>query len=206
MPYGGTYLWRPERVDTSAWPGRYALALHVGEILLAAADLDANLTTLIAVLVSRDSPNRELAKGRFVNDKIRILEAVYPSHWRDTATFTKALQRVTQDRNSLAHAFWEPDLESLNSLDPNGEVPLVLQREKSKSGTPVDYEALYLTRVNIALLNVVCHDVTMQWAFGNLDGDFSIPEYVEGLAENPLYVGWPKTPEWAADVERVFPS
>lgn len=211
MPYGGTYLWRAERVDTSQWPARHALSLHVGEVLLAAADLDATLTTLIAVLVNRENPNRELAKGRFVNDKIRILETVYPSGWRDTDAFTRGLKRVTQDRNSLAHAFWEPDLEALKSVDEAGvegeqqELKLRLHREKSKQSTPVDFEALHQTRVDIGLLNVVCHDITFQWALGKLD-DVSIPAYVRGLADDPLYVGWPKTPEWLEDVERVFPT
>ncbi|UPL13220.1 hypothetical protein [Microbacterium galbinum] len=211
LPPGGTYFGRPERVDTSEWPARHALSFHVGDVLLAAADLDANLTTLIAVLVNRDHPNRELAKGRFVSDKIQILESVYPQGWRDTNALTRSLKRVTQDRNSLAHAFWEPDLEALKETDPSAmedepqELKLRLHREKSKKSTPVDFNALYQTRVDVGLLNMVCLDITNRWLFGELD-DVSIPEYVQSLGENPLYIGWPKSAEWAADVNRVFSS
>lgn len=204
LPPGGTYMWPPEKVDTSGWPARFALALYVGDILLAAASLDASLTNLIAVLVNKDNPNHDLAVGRFVNDKIKILESLYPPLWRDTSALTGAIKRVTQDRNSLAHAFWEPDLEGLSG-DDESEIPLILRREKSKHGTQVDLDALYRTRVDIGLLTIICNEITTGWVLEELSSDLSITEYVASFRNNPLLVGWPKWDRWAEDVSRLFP-
>lgn len=205
LPLGGTYMAPPERVDTAGWPARFALALHIGDIVLAAASFDANLTDLIAVLVDRDKPNHNLAVGRFVNDKIKILEALYPASWRDTDALTRAIKRVTQDRNSLAHAFWEPDFESLKG-DSESDIPLILRREKSKHGTQVDLDALYRTRVDIGLLSSICSHITMEHALGKLSTDLSITEYVTSFRKDPLIVGWPKWDRWVEDVSRLFPT
>lgn len=198
-------MWPPQKADTTGWPARFALALHVGDILLAAASFDANLTKLIAVFVNRSEPNHDLAVGRFVNDKIKILEALYPSSWRDTDALTIAIKRVTQDRNSLAHAFWEPDFEALTG-DKDSDVPLILRREKSKEGTQVDLEALYRTRVDVGLLDIICGEIALGWGMGELAEDLSITEYVASYRDNPLLVGWPKSDRWVEDVSRLFPT
>ncbi|WP_133434120.1 hypothetical protein [Aeromicrobium phragmitis] len=208
LPPGGTYLIRPERFDTSDWPPQRALALHIGEVLLAASELDAALTRLIGVLLNPEKPNLALARGRFVIDKIRMLETVYPDWWHDSARFTRALKRVTGDRNSLAHALWGPDLEALRTGGSEGpaKIPLLLHREKSTEGTPVDFAALHQIRVDIGLLSSICHDLVLHWASGQLEKIVSIVDYVQGWASDALYVGWPKSEEWQRDVKRVFPS
>lgn len=204
LPYGGTYMWPAPKIDTTGWPPHIALAMHVGDILLAAASLDATLTNLIAVLVNREQPNHRVAAGRFVNDKIKMLEALYPSSWRDTPALTSAIKRVTQDRNSLAHAFWDLDLEAFAG-DRESKVPLILRREKSKEGTQVDLEALYRTRVDVGLLDTICGQIAVGWALGELDDDVSITEFVASYRDNPLLVGWPKWDRWFEDVSRLFP-
>jgi len=191
------------------------LNLAVGIFLAGTSKLDEALELLLANIVYDESPRFQLAHGRMMSDKIRLVEALWPSGWADGPIFVNALNAVTRQRNRFAHWVPQPDWSTIFA-DPEAyavDYPMLHLNPRKpgfEAAIPFDFESTWNNHISQRLLANACLNLTLALRGGHSGPAASLEEYLLSWAEEDYSTlgeeqdFWPQDSRWSADVRRAL--
>ncbi|MDR6142409.1 hypothetical protein QE375_001963 [Microbacterium foliorum] len=192
------------------------LNLAVGIFLAGTSKLDEALELLLANMVYDESPRFKLARGRMMADKIRLVDALWPSVWADGPVFVNALSAITRRRNRFAHWVPHPDWSTIFA-DPEAsavDYPMLHLNPRNpgfETAIPFDLDSTWNDHLSQRLLANLCLNLTLELGEGRTRAVDSLEGYLLAWAEED-YSGlgdegqefWPQDSRWSADVRRAL--
>lgn len=131
---------------------------HIGRFTAAAAQMDQALTAMLGWMTGARDPDAAQAMfvGEQVSVKLRLLERAIPADWDDKKLFFKAIDKVQDYRNRLAHS-----IVASHIVIGTGEVNFYSKRErKTAAQETINLSELRLWESRISAVNLALFALT----------------------------------------------